>query len=202
MDSFTTMAGDRRVTEKIKLIGSVGLQAHHPAVAARHAAMIQMISNGRFWLNIVTGWQKSEYESLGLWRGDEHYESRYDYADEYITICQELWETGESASRASTSRSTRRCWIRAAEPIRSFAPARRSAACASPPSTATTTSSSARDVRRSARNEQADPRGRREGRPEIKSIASIHCIMGDTDRRPRRRSSATTTAPTSRRWPT
>ena len=97
LDSFTTIAGLAAVTDRIKLIGSVGLQAHHPAVAARHAAMIQQISHGRFWLNIVTGWQKSEYESLGLWRGDEHYASRYDYADEYITICRELWETGESS---------------------------------------------------------------------------------------------------------
>ena len=61
LDSFTTMAAIAAVTDRIKLIGSVGLQAHHPAVAARHAAMIQMISNGRFWLNVVTGWQKSEY---------------------------------------------------------------------------------------------------------------------------------------------
>ena len=81
LDSFTTIAGLAAVTDRIKLIGSVGLQAHHPAVAARHAAMIQQISHGRFWLNIVTGWQKSEYASLGLWRGDELYASRYDYAD-------------------------------------------------------------------------------------------------------------------------
>jgi len=97
LDSFTTIAGLAAVTDRIKLIGSVGLQAHHPAVAARHAAMIQMISGGRFWLNIVTGWQKSEYGSLGLWRGDEHYASRYDYADEYMMICQELWEAGHSS---------------------------------------------------------------------------------------------------------
>ena len=55
LDSFTTIAGLAAVTDRIKLVGSVGLQAHHPAVAARHAAMIQMISGGRFWLNIVTG---------------------------------------------------------------------------------------------------------------------------------------------------
>jgi alkanesulfonate monooxygenase SsuD/methylene tetrahydromethanopterin reductase-like flavin-dependent oxidoreductase (luciferase family) len=114
LDSFTTIAGLAAVTDRIKLIGSVGLQAHHPAVAARHAAMIQMISGGRFWLNIVTGWQKSEYGSLGLWRGDEHYASRYDYADEYMTICQELWETGpllragRRAARASAARADHR----------------------------------------------------------------------------------------------
>ena len=47
LDSFTTIAALASVTERIKLIGSVGLQAHHPAVAARHAAMIQVISKGR-----------------------------------------------------------------------------------------------------------------------------------------------------------
>src|SRR3954454_3681195 len=81
VDSFTTIAGLAAVTDRIKLIGSVGLQAHHPAVAARHAAIIQQISHGRLCLLIVTGWQRSESASLGLWRGAEHYASRYDYAD-------------------------------------------------------------------------------------------------------------------------
>src|SRR4051812_27904196 len=182
LDSLTTIAGLAAVTERIKLIGSVGLQAHHPAVAARHAAMIQQISHGRFWLNIVTGWQKSEYESLGLWRGDEHYASRYDYADEYITICKELWETGESSFKGRYFELDGALLEpRPQEPIK--------VVCAA---------SSERGRRFTAENgdynfifgtnvealretnqqilETADKAGR-----TIRSIASIHCIMGDTD---------------------
>jgi pyrimidine oxygenase len=182
LDSFTTIAGLAAVTEKIKLIGSVGLQAHHPAVAARHAAMIQMISEGRFWLNIVTGWQKSEYASLGLWRGDEHYASRYDYADEFITVCKELWETGESDFKGKYFQLDHaRLAPQPREPI--------TVVCAA---------SSPRGMQFTAEhgdynfifgtnvealretNKLIRAAGQKAGR-EIKSIASIHCVMGDTD---------------------
>ena len=201
LDSFTTMAGLAAVTDKIKLIGSVGLQAHHPAVAARHAAMIQMISHGRFWLNIVTGWQKSEYGSLGLWRGDEHYESRYDYADEYITICQELWETGHSSFKGRYFQlDDARLAPQPAEPItrrvrRLLGPRHALHRRARRLQLHLRRQTSTRCARPTRRLLAA---GEKAGR-EVKSIASIHCIMGDTDRRPRRRSSATTTAPTWRR---
>jgi pyrimidine oxygenase len=183
LDSFTTIAGLAAVTDRIKLIGSVGLQAHHPAVAARHAAMIQMISGGRFWLNIVTGWQESEYGSLGLWRGDEHYASRYDYADEYMTICQELWETGHSSFKGRYFElDDARLAPQPPEPI--------TVVCAG---------SSDRGMRFTAEhgdynfifgasvdalretNKRLLAAGATVGR-EVKSIASIHCIMGDTDR--------------------
>ena len=182
LDSFTTIAGLAAVTDRIKLIGSVGLQAHHPAVAARHAAMIQQISHGRFWLNIVTGWQKSEYASLGLWRGDEHYASRYDYADEYITVCRELWQTGESSFEGKYFQlDGARLEPRPQEPIK--------VVCAA---------SSDRGRRFTAENgdynfifgtsvdalretnQQILAAAEKAGR-EISSIASIHCIMGDTD---------------------
>jgi len=182
LDSFTTIAALAAVTEKIKLIGSVGLQAHHPAVAARHAAMIQTIANGRFWLNIVTGWQQSEYGSLGLWRGDEHYDSRYDYADEYITVCKELWETGHSNFKGEYFQlDDARLAPQPPEPI--------TVVCAgsSPRGMQFTAEhgdynfvfgTNVDALRRT--NEQIRAAGEKAGR-EIKSIASIHCIMGDTD---------------------
>jgi pyrimidine oxygenase len=182
LDSFTTIAGLAAVTDRIKLIGSVGLQAHHPAVAARHAAMIQQISHGRFWLNIVTGWQKSEYASLGLWRGDEHYASRYDYADEYITICRELWETGESSFKGRYFElDGAQLEPRPQDPIKVVCAAssdrgRRFTAENGDYNFIFGTSVDA--LRETNQNilEAADKAGR-----EIRSIASIHCIMGDTD---------------------
>ena len=54
-------------------------------------------------LNIVTGWNKPEYTQMGLWRGDEYYERRYEYAAEYLQILQELWRTGNAPTRVSSS---------------------------------------------------------------------------------------------------
>ena len=60
------------------------------------AMTIDSISHGRFGVNLVTGWQKAEYDQMGLWPGDDHYKYRYDLLTEYATIMQELWGTGRS----------------------------------------------------------------------------------------------------------
>jgi pyrimidine oxygenase len=54
------------------------------------------IADGRFGINIVSGWNQSEYVQMGLWPGDWYYERRYDYASEYVTLMRELWATGQS----------------------------------------------------------------------------------------------------------
>jgi pyrimidine oxygenase len=96
LDSFTLTAMLAPITRRIKLIPSVTLLSLHPAVAARMAATIEAACPGRFGLNIVSGWYKKEFEQMGLWPGDAHFERRYDYATEYTQILRQLWETGSS----------------------------------------------------------------------------------------------------------
>lgn len=95
LESFTLMAALAADTTRIELFPSVGLQSLHPAVVARMVATIDDISGGRCGLNIVTGWNKPEYEQMGLWLGDEYYDKRYEYATEYVRIVQALWRDGE-----------------------------------------------------------------------------------------------------------
>jgi pyrimidine oxygenase len=52
------------------------------------------VSQGRFGLNLITGWQKAEYSQMGLWPCEKHYSHRYEMLTEYITIMKELWTTG------------------------------------------------------------------------------------------------------------
>jgi pyrimidine oxygenase len=96
LESFTLMAGLASVTARIKLYASVGTLTIPPALTARMAVTIDSIARGRFGINIVTGWQRAEYEQMGLWPGEEHYARRYDHASEYVHIMRELWETGRS----------------------------------------------------------------------------------------------------------
>ena len=96
LESFTLMAGLAAVTSRIKLYATVPTLAIPPAIAARMAVTIDSISNGRFGLNIITGWQRPEYAQMGLWPGDEYFARRYDFAAEYTQIMQELWTTGVS----------------------------------------------------------------------------------------------------------
>ena len=94
LESFTLMSALAAATSRIGLFPSVTLLSTHPAVAARMIATIDDISGGRCGLNIVTGWNKPEYTQMGLWRGDEYFERRYEYASEYLKIVKALWRDG------------------------------------------------------------------------------------------------------------
>jgi pyrimidine oxygenase len=96
LESFTLMTGLAAVTERIQLFASVAVPTLSPALVARMASTIDDISNGRFGINIVSGWNQSEYAQMGLWPGDWYYERKYDYASEYVTIMRQLWATGQS----------------------------------------------------------------------------------------------------------
>ena len=60
------------------------------------AVTIDSISKGRFGVNVITGWQMKEYAQMGIWPGEAHYQQRYEYCEEYVTIMKELWSTGHS----------------------------------------------------------------------------------------------------------
>ena len=96
LESFTLMAGLAAVTTRIKLFASVAVLTIPPAIIARMAVTIDSISHGRFGVNIVSGWQKAEYEQMGMWPGAEHFERRYDYCSEYVQVMKDLWSTGRS----------------------------------------------------------------------------------------------------------
>jgi pyrimidine oxygenase len=96
LESFTLMAGIAAVTERIKLYASTAVLTLPPAIVARMASTIDSIAPGRFGINIVSGWAEAEYTQMGLWPGKEHYERRYEYSAEYVTVMKELWATGTS----------------------------------------------------------------------------------------------------------
>lgn len=96
LESFTLMAGLAAVTHRIKLYASVAVLTIPPAIVARMASTIDSIAPGRFGVNIVSGWAKTEYEQMGLWPGEAHFARRYDYSTEYVTVMRELWATGRS----------------------------------------------------------------------------------------------------------
>jgi pyrimidine oxygenase len=91
LESFELMAALAEATDRIQLYGSVALPTVHPAMTARRGATIDHIAQGRFAINLVSGWNKAEYAQMGLWPGDVHYERRYQYAREYVDILKLLW---------------------------------------------------------------------------------------------------------------
>lgn len=94
LESFTLMAGLAAVTSRIRLFATAATLTLPPAIVARMASTIDSISDGRFGVNLVTGWQKPEYIQMGLWPGDAFFASRYDYLGEYAQVLRDLWQTG------------------------------------------------------------------------------------------------------------
>lgn len=96
LESFTLMAGLAAVTSRIHIYATAATLTLPPAIVARMASTIDSISNGRFGVNLVTGWQKPEYEQMGIWPGDDYFSRRYDYLTEYVSVLKDLWGAGKS----------------------------------------------------------------------------------------------------------
>ena len=65
----------------------------NPVMAAKQSATVDHISAGRFVLNLVTGWHKTEMEMFGAAMLD--HDTRYDVAAEWLEIVKLLWERDE-----------------------------------------------------------------------------------------------------------
>lgn len=96
LESFTLMSALAAATSRIKLFGSVGVRAFHPAVVAKMAVTIDDVAQGRFGVNIVAGWNQFEYGQMGLWPEDGYHQYRYAYAEDFLRAMLALWEPGRA----------------------------------------------------------------------------------------------------------
>ena len=72
LETVTWAAGLLAATKRISVIATVHASANHPVVVAKQIATMDQIGHGRAGLNIVAGWNKPEYEALGLTLPDDH----------------------------------------------------------------------------------------------------------------------------------
>ncbi len=94
LETITWATALLAMTERISVITTVHTVANHPVVVAKQLATMDQIGQGRVGLNIVAGWNKPEYEALGLTLPDDH-ETRYGYAQEWFDIVKALWTRDE-----------------------------------------------------------------------------------------------------------
>lgn len=88
-ETFTWAAGLAAVTEQIAVFATFHVPTVHPVRAAKEVATIDHISNGRFCLNMVAGWNETEIGMFGA--PQKEHDERYDYADDWIELCKQLW---------------------------------------------------------------------------------------------------------------
>ncbi|MCA0278648.1 MAG: LLM class flavin-dependent oxidoreductase [Proteobacteria bacterium] len=90
LETMTWATGLLAHTRNITVFATIHTVANHPVVVAKQLATIDQISSGRVGLNIVAGWNKPEYEALGLALPDDHV-TRYGYAQEWFDVVRALW---------------------------------------------------------------------------------------------------------------
>ena len=77
-------------TERLVVFATLHTAAHHPVVAAKQLATADQVGHGRVGLNVVAGWNRPEYEALGLTLPQDH-ETRYALAQEWLDVVERLW---------------------------------------------------------------------------------------------------------------
>jgi alkanesulfonate monooxygenase SsuD/methylene tetrahydromethanopterin reductase-like flavin-dependent oxidoreductase (luciferase family) len=88
-EAYTWAAGIAASTAKPGVISTSHITINHPIIAAKQSAAIDHISNGRFTLNIVTGWVQPEIEMFN--QPMLSHEDRYACAEEWLAIVKRLW---------------------------------------------------------------------------------------------------------------
>ena len=99
LDPFITATSLAVITQRILLISTVHVLygPWHPLYLAKLGATIDHISNGRWGLNVVTGFVPSEARMFGNEQID--HDQRYAMADEFTELMQALWASQENVSR-------------------------------------------------------------------------------------------------------
>jgi alkanesulfonate monooxygenase SsuD/methylene tetrahydromethanopterin reductase-like flavin-dependent oxidoreductase (luciferase family) len=78
-------------TQRLKVIAAVHPGLWQPAVLAKLGATADHLSNGRFAVNVVSGWFKDEFTHLGEpWL--EH-DERYRRSAEFLQVLRAIWTT-------------------------------------------------------------------------------------------------------------
>jgi alkanesulfonate monooxygenase SsuD/methylene tetrahydromethanopterin reductase-like flavin-dependent oxidoreductase (luciferase family) len=88
-ECYTWAAAIGALTRRASVFATSHVPTVHPVMAAKQGTTIDHISNGRFTLNVVTGWFEPEIAMFGapLMAHDR----RYDAAAEWIEIIKRLW---------------------------------------------------------------------------------------------------------------
>lgn len=89
IETMTWAASLLAVTHAIQIFSTVHVPVFNPVVAAKMGASLDHIGAGRWGINIVSGWNRAEFDMMGIEMLD--HEARYERSEEFIRILKGLW---------------------------------------------------------------------------------------------------------------
>jgi len=89
LETLTWATGLLAMTRRLVVFGTVHAPLFHPLIAAKQMVTADLISGGRFGLNIVVGWNEDEFQMFGVTQRE--HDARYDYAQEWIDAVKTAW---------------------------------------------------------------------------------------------------------------
>ncbi len=90
LESVTSACGMLARTKRITVFATVHAPLVNPVMAAKTFVTADLIGRGRFGLNIVIGWNDSEFKMFGVKQLDDPLE-RYVYGQEWIDAIKRMW---------------------------------------------------------------------------------------------------------------
>ncbi|HYA98073.1 MAG TPA: LLM class flavin-dependent oxidoreductase [Methylomirabilota bacterium] len=93
LETITWACGLLAKTKHITVFGTVHAPLVHPIFAAKQMVTISHVSEGRFGLNIVCGWNQDEFDMFGV--AQREHDTRYDYGQEWWEVVQKIWTEKE-----------------------------------------------------------------------------------------------------------
>jgi alkanesulfonate monooxygenase SsuD/methylene tetrahydromethanopterin reductase-like flavin-dependent oxidoreductase (luciferase family) len=92
-ECFTWAAGIGASVKGPSVFATSHVPTMHPVMAAKQSTTIDHLTNGRFTLNIVTGWFQPEIEMFG--EPQMEHDMRYERAIEWLDVIKKLWTLEE-----------------------------------------------------------------------------------------------------------
>ncbi len=89
LETMTWASALLAVTNRIQVFSTVHVPVFHPVVVAKMGATLDHVGNGRWGLNLVSGWSKEEFGMMGLELLP--HEQRYLRTAAFIEILKGLW---------------------------------------------------------------------------------------------------------------
>jgi FMNH2-dependent dimethyl sulfone monooxygenase len=91
-ENFETLSwatGMLAATEAITVFGTIHVALINPVFAAKQMVTADHVGQGRFGLNMVSGWNVGEHAMFGI--DIREHDERYAYTEEWATIVTRLW---------------------------------------------------------------------------------------------------------------